>query len=316
MPDHPRSVEEYLAQLRAELAGADPALIQDVLGDAEDYLRSELALLPPGQGVAGLAAIIERYGSPAEVAEANRQTERLVQAALRQYATPPPGPARPEAPREAATPDRVATARRRPEGFLAVLVDPRAYTAFFFMLLSLFTGILYFTWVVTGLSLSAGFLVLIIGIPFFLLFVATVRVLAFVEGRIIESLLGVRMPRRPPLSATHGTVFQRAKARLVDWRTWTTMLYMILTMPLGILYFTIFVTLTSIAAGLLFYPFAQMVFPHPLVTVDTWTVDLPPFAWPLVSLLGFVVLVVTLHLARGVGTIHASFAKGMLVHTP
>ena len=31
----PRSIQEYLDQLRAELAGADPALIQDALYDAE-----------------------------------------------------------------------------------------------------------------------------------------------------------------------------------------------------------------------------------------------------------------------------------------
>ena len=39
----PRTIPEYLDQLRAALAGADPALVQDALYDAEEYLRSELA---------------------------------------------------------------------------------------------------------------------------------------------------------------------------------------------------------------------------------------------------------------------------------
>ena len=39
----PRSIDEYLKQLRAALAGADPALIQDALYDAEEYLRAEVA---------------------------------------------------------------------------------------------------------------------------------------------------------------------------------------------------------------------------------------------------------------------------------
>ena len=38
----PRSVAEYLEQLRAALAGADPALVQDALYDAEEHLRGEL----------------------------------------------------------------------------------------------------------------------------------------------------------------------------------------------------------------------------------------------------------------------------------
>lgn len=53
--------------------------------------------------------------------------------------------------------------------FFGVIVDPRTYGALF-MLLSLATGIVYFTVVTTGLSLSLGLLILIIGIPMLVLF--------------------------------------------------------------------------------------------------------------------------------------------------
>lgn len=39
----PTTIPDYLAQLRQALAGADPAMIQDALYDAEEYLRAELA---------------------------------------------------------------------------------------------------------------------------------------------------------------------------------------------------------------------------------------------------------------------------------
>ena len=42
----PTTIPEYLAQLRTALAGADPALVQDALYDAEEYLRAELAENP------------------------------------------------------------------------------------------------------------------------------------------------------------------------------------------------------------------------------------------------------------------------------
>ena len=83
-------------------------------------------------------------------------------------------------------------------GFFNVVSDPRTYGALLYMLLSLATGIFYFTWTVTGLSLTLGFAILIIGIPFALLFIASIRLLSYVEGRVVEALLGVRMPRRPP----------------------------------------------------------------------------------------------------------------------
>ena len=42
-----RSIDQYLQQLREELAGSKtPALIQDALYDAEEYLRAEIAAHP------------------------------------------------------------------------------------------------------------------------------------------------------------------------------------------------------------------------------------------------------------------------------
>ena len=40
--------------------------------------------------------------------------------------------------------------------FVGVLGEPRAYAALLYLLTSMVTGILYFTWAVTGVSLSVG----------------------------------------------------------------------------------------------------------------------------------------------------------------
>ncbi|MDE2107897.1 MAG: hypothetical protein KGJ20_01705, partial [Gammaproteobacteria bacterium] len=76
----PRSIQDYLEQLRAALHGADPALIQDALYDAEEYLRSELHEHPEKSEEQILAAIATSYGAPEEVADAYRATETKVQA--------------------------------------------------------------------------------------------------------------------------------------------------------------------------------------------------------------------------------------------
>ncbi len=52
------------------------------------------------------------------------------------------------------------------------------------MLFSLATGIIYFTFAVTGLSLSFGLAILIIGVPFFLTFIGMTRVISLGEGRL------------------------------------------------------------------------------------------------------------------------------------
>ena len=62
----PRTVEQYLARLRECLRGADPALIQDALYDAEEHLRAELAQAPAGDSESDvLARIVTSYGAPA-----------------------------------------------------------------------------------------------------------------------------------------------------------------------------------------------------------------------------------------------------------
>ena len=66
----PTTIPEYLEQLRAALAGADKAMIQDAVYDAEEYLRSELAENPGKSEAEVIASVAGSYGAPDEVADA------------------------------------------------------------------------------------------------------------------------------------------------------------------------------------------------------------------------------------------------------
>ena len=301
----PRSIPEYLDQLRAALAGADPALVQDALYDAEEYLRSELAENAGKSEADVIASVAGSYGAPEEVAEIYRDTEVKVQTALR-------------APKPVQRESLLGK-------FFGVAADPRTYGALFYSVLALATGIFYFTWVVTGVSLSAGLAVLIVGIPFAILFLGSVRVLSLVEGRIVETMLGERMPRRPLYAERGKGVLERIGGMFSDPRTWSTLLYMLAMLPLGIVYFTVVVTLLSVAIGFIVGPVLTA-----FGAFDGWTVDhydvgplmfndwgmataLHPWQWPLLFVIGVVLLFATLHLARGIGRMHGLLAKHLLV---
>jgi uncharacterized membrane protein len=289
----PRTVEQYLDLLRNELQGADPALIQDALYDAEEHLRAELAQNPGETEETMLGRIAASYGAPAEVADAYRTNEARVQAALR---TPPPKP------------KRSAIGR-----FFAVYSDPRAYLSVAYMLLALATGILYFTFTVTGSALTAGFAILIIGIPFFLLFIGSARVLALAEGRIVESMLGVRMPRRPVHPGPQVKLWTRIVDMVKDPRTWGTLLYLLAMLPLGIFYFTFAVVGIVVSLALVIAPIVVLLHLAGVITLDG-TVNAPhPALLPLVTILGIVLLTITLHLSRGIGYLHGQLAKYLLV---
>ncbi len=223
-------------------------------------------------------------------------------------ATTPP----PESSRETASPPAQRSALRR---FFAVGSDPRSYSSLFYMLLSLVTGIFYFTWVTVGLSLSAGLSILIIGLPFIVLFFGSVRVLALVEGRMVEATLGVRMPRRVRYTDKSMSIWQRIGAMFTDPRTWLTMLYMLLMLPLGSTYFTIAVTGLSVSLALIFAPLLQLI-GIPGVTVamangPDWVA--PLWMSPFLVCAGIALLFLTLHLARGIGFLHGRFARSLLV---
>ncbi len=319
-PQLPQTIVEYLEQLRNELRGADPAMIQDALYDAEEHLRAELAEHPELSEAQMLAGVAGSYGAPAEVADIYRAKDEIVQSTLR------PGNWMPvaanqdfvsstsavDSPRATATAPSQPGALRR---FFAVGADPRSYACLFYMLLSLATGIFYFTWATVGLSLSAGLSILIIGLPFIVLFFGSVRVLALVEGRLIEATLGVRMPRRTRYTDKSMSIWQRIGAMFTDPRTWLTVLYMLLMMPLGIAYFTIAVTGLSVSLALIFAPLLQLIgIPGVTFSVSgdsSW--DAPLWLSPVLVCLGIALLFLTLHLARGIGYLHGRFARSLLV---
>lgn len=292
----PRTIHEYLDQLREALAGADPALIQDALYDAEEYLRGEMHAHPEKTEEQILAAIATTYGAPEEVAEAYRNTEAKVQLALR---TPRPKP------------------RKSALGkFFAVYADWRAYTALLFMLLAFVTGLFYFVWAVVGFSLSLSLMLMIFGLPFSLLFLSSVRLLSLVEGRIVEVMLGIRMPRRPvhPGNGKSRPIMERIKEVFTDPRTWSTLLYMVLKLPLGILDFALFVSLGSISLWFLVAPITDLFAPAMWIDIDG--VDYYHIPWiitPIISVIGLVLLTLLMHIARGMGWVHGHLAKSLLV---
>jgi hypothetical protein len=294
----PRTIVAYLEALRSCLKGEPAALVLDALADAEEYLRAEVAASGGETEAAVLARLIETYGSPREVAEAYISMEKAASSPFPEREGPEGG-------------------TDRGPGFLGILVDPAAYGALIYMMLSLATGVFYFTWVVTGLSLSLGLSILIIGIPFFLLFVGSVRVISWVEGRIVETLLGVRMPRRLPAPELEGSLWGRIKHALTDARTWGSMFYMLLQLPLGIIYFTLSVSFGVTSGAMIAGGIHQLATGEDYIilagepAIDAFLNTQPGLV--LLVIAGLLGVLLTLHLARALGIVHGKVAEMLLV---
>lgn len=291
-----KSVEEYLDLLKTELRESDAATVQDALADAEEHLRAALTNLrerqPELSEQDALNRVIEQYGSPEETASAYREVERRTAPQL--------------------TPEPTRTAS--PIGnFFGVYADARAWGALLYMLIAFVTGIFYFTWAVTGLSLAISFSIFIFGLPFALLFLLSVQGLALLEGRIVEALLGVRMPRRPLFREKGLKWLERLKVLVLDKHTWLSILYMIIQFIFGVIYFVVFVTILSFSVSFIAIPFMQAILGVGAIMNNGIRYSFPIWSYPLLIFGGILLWTGFMNLARGAGQLHGKLAKLMLV---
>ncbi len=291
-----KKIEEYLDQLKKELSGSDPALVQDALSDAEEHFRTGLGeTLEKSPGLSEsdiLQTQIEKYGTPSEIASAYKEIESRIPTAF--------AAKKPKSPRSFWA------------KFFGVAAQPRTWSAFLYIFLSALTSFFFGMWVLLGGTFSLISLALIIGIPVTGLFLLSLRGIALMEGRIVEALLGVRMPRKPIFIREGLTWRQKYKALVTESTTWKVLAYLILHFPLAWLHFLIVFVMFGFSLKSVFYPVWYWGLSRPLITIGQPFYP-PAWSYPLLVLAGIFLFFATLHLAGLMGKIHGRFAKSMLV---
>lgn len=290
------TIEEYLDALKTEMKDADAALVQDAQADAREHLSTALSVAressPEISEADALKKIVEEYGGPEETASAYQEVERRTSPVIVQTVKP----------------------RSALGSFFGVYTDPRAWGALLYMLIAFVTGIFYFTWAVTGVSLSISLLIFIFGFPIALLFLLSVRGLALLEGRLVEALLGVRMPRRPLFSHQDMKWFDRLKTLLTDKATWLMIVYMLLQFVLGTVYFVLIVTVLSFSLAFIAIPVLQEIFDQgAMMLSNNVRYTFPVWSYPLWVAGGILLWTTFMNIARGVGQLHGKMAKSLLV---
>ena len=308
--------KDYLHQLKKALAGSDRAIIQDALADAEEYLHNTLTSIqeknPNISETDAIEKIIEGYGTPDEVAAAYKEIEvhtspyKKIEVSPSTYKEI-----------DAGTPNQIVSQGNNRRSwylrFFGIMADPKAWGALLYLLLSLPLGIIYFTWAITGLSLSLGLLILVIGIPFVGLFLLSIRGLALLEGKLVEALVGIRMPRRPLFSNRNLNLWGRLKILVRDKYTWLALIYMTIYLPLGNFYFSVFVSLIATSLYLILIPVVQIIFNFPLFNIHGVGYYFPVWLMPFIVIGGILLLFGTMHLAKALGKLQGRLAKVMLV---
>ncbi|MFC2164978.1 sensor domain-containing protein [Acidobacteriota bacterium] len=289
-------VNEFLDQLKTELKGSDPALVQDALSDAEEHLRTALEMeLTNSPGLSeenALRSILEKYGKPHEIAEAYKELDARIPHSF--------------------APLREPDSRPFLIRFFSVFSDPRAWGACLFMLISGLTGIVFGIWSIIGGMFALLMLMFIFGLPLTGLYLLSIRGIGLIEGRIVEAFLGVRMPRKPLFVNNDQSWSDKFKSLVTESHTWKSFLYFVLMFPLGLIYCLLILLLFFTSLSFILSPLMELVFhlPLELFGYEAYT---PVWFLPVVVIVGIVLLPSTLHLAKLIGRTHGRFAKSILV---
>ena len=193
-------------------------------------------------------------------------------------------------------------------GFFGVVAEPRSYLNIVYLLLAFPLGTFYFVFLVTGLSLGFGLIITLVGIPILLLVLSGSWVLCRFERQVAITLLNEDIPLSVSRPASGG-LWSRVKALLKDRVTWTGVLYLFLKFPLGIVTFTIAVTLIAVTVGLLAAP-TYMWTSDPLVW-GSWSFDPFPWSW-ILTIIGIPMVFISLHLLNATAVVFGRMTRVML----
>jgi hypothetical protein len=194
----------------------------------------------------------------------------------------------------------------------AAVSRPSVVGSLGFLTMNLAVGIVGFTVVVTLVAVGVGTAIVWVGLPVLALAVVLSRGGARLERARVYAMLDTHIDVPYPALPEKG----RWRARVKDVNTYRDAVYFLLMLPVGIVEFTVVVTFWATSLGMVFLPLFYRWLPdgefrafdgdRPWFVVDS-SVDAVPF-----SLVGVVLLGLTILMTRGLGSAHARFARALL----
>lgn len=195
------------------------------------------------------------------------------------------------------------------------VVTARTWVISAYLLLSVVTGIFWFTLLVTGISTGLGMALIWVGVLVLAVLPFLWRWGARTERAVTSWVFGVEIPA-PYRTWPSGSLLQEARLALTDPATWKDLTYLVVLFPLGTLWSAVTAAVWSHSLTLLTAPLYYYALPagqidwlafsaHP-VTVDLWWKAL------VAAVVGLVLTVPAAWIVRGIGRLHGLLARALL----
>ncbi|ACV12097.1 hypothetical protein Huta_1928 [Halorhabdus utahensis DSM 12940] len=137
---------------------------------------------------------------------------------------------------------------------LGIVLHPGPYKRLVYHVLGFPLGILSFLGVVIGVSLGLTLSVLFVGIAILAGTVVLLRVFAIVEARLAATFLDetIQSPRK--LDTSPSEPISHVRNACTDEQTWRACAFALVRLPVGVIQFTVVVTLTALSLALVTAP--------------------------------------------------------------
>jgi hypothetical protein len=191
--------------------------------------------------------------------------------------------------------------------FFGVVARPQTWLGIVFHVLAFPFGLFYFVFLVTGISVGVGLVVVWIGIPILLVVAGAWWLFGAFERAQAHYLLGAEVGQASREWERVDGVWSKLRAHFGSGATWMDLLYLFAKLVFGTISFTLLVVAVSTVGWFLAIPFFA-VFDVPVVN-GTWV---PPLWFGILAVpLGVLTFFVALHALNGWSWVCARWAEVM-----
>ncbi|WMW21317.1 sensor domain-containing protein [Methanolobus mangrovi] len=187
--------------------------------------------------------------------------------------------------------------------FVKVAFEKQTYMNILYLLFSFPLGTAYFVFLVSGLSLGFGLLLVWIGIPVLVLVFLAWWEIASLERQLAIWLLSIDIPPMSLKPVNEKSILGRVICRVKSPVTWKALLFLLVKFPLGIFSLVVMVFLVALTLGLLINPILYIMGNS---FASTFHESL------LISISGIFVGLASLHVLNLLAHISGGFARKML----
>jgi len=203
-------------------------------------------------------------------------------------------------------------------GLIRPIFEGRTYRHLIYLALAFPLGLFYFIFLVVGVSVGFGLIVIWIGIPILLGMVLAWRAFGTFERGLHRTFLDVDIPEPAFTLRGEGRLIDRVKAVLRDATTWRTLLWLNLRFPAGIATFVILVVFFTVSVTFLTSPIwigldptdFGIVDPAVRIEINNWKPASSDLWW-LVPI-GLMTTIAFFHLINGMATAYRIGGEALL----